>query len=38
MKNKRFWDVLLKVIVAAIAAPATALGNTSCMGFGPLAF
>ena len=33
MKNKRFWDVLLKVIVAAITAAATALGTTSCMGF-----
>ena len=32
---KRFWDVLLKVIVAAITAAATALGTTSCMGFGP---
>ena len=27
MKNKRFWDVLLKVIVAAITAAATALGT-----------
>jgi len=27
--------VLLKVIVAAITAAATALGTTSCMGFGP---
>jgi len=27
--------VLLKVIVAAITAAATALGTTSCMGYGP---
>ncbi len=27
MKSKRFWDVLLKVIVAAITAAATALGT-----------
>ena len=38
MKNKRFWDVLLKVIVAAITAAATALGTTSCMGFGPFSY
>ena len=36
MKNSRFWDVLLKVIVAAITAAATALTTTSCMGHGPL--
>ena len=36
MKSKRFWDVLLKVIVAAITAAATALGTTSCMGLGPI--
>ena len=36
MKNKRFWDVLLKVIVEAITAAARALGTASCMGLGPL--
>ena len=36
MNNKRFWDVLLKVIVAAITAAATALSTTSCMGYGPI--
>jgi hypothetical protein len=36
MKNSRFWDVLLKVLVAAITAAATALTTTSCMGQGPL--
>ena len=36
MKNSRFWDVLLKVLVAAITAAATALTTTSCMGHGPL--
>ena len=34
MKSSRFWDVLLKVIVAAITAAATALTTTSCMGSG----
>ena len=38
MKSKRFWDVLLKVIVAAITAAATALTTTSCLGHGPIAF
>ena len=32
MKNSRFWEVLLKVIVAAATAAITALTTTSCMG------
>ena len=36
MNQKSFWDVLLKVIVAAITAAATALTTTSCMGNGPI--
>ena len=36
MKSKRFWDVLLKVLVAAITAAATALTTTSCLGHGPI--
>ena len=35
MKNSRFWEVLLKVIVAAATAAITALTTTSCMGHGP---
>jgi hypothetical protein len=35
MKSNRFWDVLLKIVVAAITAAATALTTTSCMGSGP---
>ena len=31
MNKKSFWDVLLKVLVAAITAAATALTTTSCM-------
>jgi hypothetical protein len=38
MKNSRFWEVLLKVIVAAATAAITALTTTSCMGHGPLFF
>ena len=36
MKNSSFWEVLLKVIVAAATAAITALTTTSCMGHGPL--
>ena len=37
MNKKSFWDVLLKVLVAAITTAAiTALTTTSCMGHGPL--
>ena len=35
MKNSRFWEVLLKVIVAAATASLTALATTSCMGYNP---
>ena len=35
MKSSKFWDVLLKIVVAAITAAATALTTTSCMGSGP---
>jgi hypothetical protein len=36
--KKRFIEIAVKVIVAAITAAATALGTTSCMGFGPIIF
>ena len=35
MKKNSVWEVILKVIVAAITAALTALGTTSCMGRGP---
>ena len=35
MKKNTVWEVLLKVLVAAITAALTALGTTSCMGRGP---
>ena len=38
MKNKRLIDMAMKVVVAALTAFLTALGTTSCMGYGPLAF
>ncbi|MGX8697556.1 MAG: smalltalk protein [Prevotella sp.] len=34
--TKRVWEILLKVIVAAVTAALTAIGTTSCMGHGPI--
>ena len=36
MNNKRFWEVVAKVIVAALTAALTAVTTTSCMGYGPM--
>ena len=36
MKSKNVWEVLLKVLIAAITAALTAITTTSCMGHGPL--
>ena len=35
MKKNRIVEVVVKVIVAALTAFLTALGTTSCMGYGP---
>jgi hypothetical protein len=35
MKNKRIWQIVGEVVVAAITALITALTTTSCTGFGP---
>jgi hypothetical protein len=35
MKKNRFIEVVVKVVVAALTAYLTALGTTSCMGYGP---
>jgi hypothetical protein len=35
MKTKNVWELILKVIVAAITAALTAITTTSCMGHGP---
>ena len=37
MKKNRIVEVVVKVIVAALTAFLTALGTTSCMGYGPIA-
>lgn len=36
--SKRMVDIVVKVLVAAITAFATAITTTSCAGFGPLYF
>lgn len=30
-----FWEVVLRIVIAAATAALTALGTTSCMGQGP---
>lgn len=35
MKKQNIWELIAKVIVAALTAFLTALTTTSCMGFGP---
>ena len=37
MKKKSIFELVAKIIVAALTAALTALSTTSCMGFGPLA-
>ena len=34
--KKRFIEIAVKVVVAALTAFLTALGTTSCLGLGPL--
>ena len=38
MKKQKVIELAVKVVVAALTAFLTALGTTSCMGFGPVAF
>ena len=35
MKSKNIWELLLKVLIAAITAALTAITTTSCLGKGP---
>ena len=35
MKNSKVWEIILKVLVAAITAALTAITTTSCLGHGP---
>ena len=37
MKKQRMIELAVKVIVAVLTAFLTAIGTTSCMGFGPIA-
>ena len=36
--KKETWRAILQVIASIITAALTALGTTSCMGYGPVAF
>ena len=36
MKKNSIWEALLRILIAAATAALTAVGTTSCMGFGPL--
>ncbi len=36
MEKKNFWEVAIRILVAALTAALTALGTTSCMGHGPV--
>ena len=38
MKKQRIIELAVKVLVAALTAFLTAIGTTSCMGHGPIAF
>ena len=38
MKKNTIWEALLRIIIAAATAALTALGTTSCMGHGLVAF
>ncbi len=37
MKKQRIVELAVKVIVAALTAFLTAIGTTSCLGYGPIA-
>jgi hypothetical protein len=37
MKKQRVIELAVKVIVAALTAFLTAIGTTSCLGYGPIA-
>ncbi len=36
MNKKNIWELVLKMVVAALTAAITALTTTSCMGHGPI--
>lgn len=36
MKKGNLWEVVIRIAIAALTAALTAIGTTSCMGFGPV--
>ena len=38
MEKKNIWEIVIRVMVAALTAALTAITTTSCMGAGPINF
>ena len=38
MKKQNIFELVAKIIIAALTAALTALTTTSCMGYGPITF
>ena len=36
--SSKFWEVCIRIVIAALTAALTAITTTSCMGHGPIAF
>ena len=36
--GSKFWEVTLRIVIAALTAALTAITTTSCMGHGPITF
>ena len=37
-EKKNVWEVIVRVVIAALSAALTAITTTSCMGHGPIVF
>ena len=36
--GNKFWEVTIRIVIAALTAALTAITTTSCMGHGPITF
>ena len=36
--GNKFWEVIIRIVIAALTAALTAITTTSCMGHGPITF
>jgi len=34
--KSKFWEIALRILIAALTAALTAITTTSCMGYGPI--